>query len=194
MLSSRTSPIVHHVSIPELTRDDIDTLGLVAEKGLVLRHQLQDWRDVAAKWSLHSALSPSNEGVPTIDTRMQLGLILSHAISLCLSNLYRHEHYVFLDLETPVLGEAARLAHAREILSLVSTALRETNIAAIMFCWPLQVAALRLSMDANARRQSMAMLEDIEKRGYKVSIHYRKVIQREWQKGEFVDQMVEVQL
>ena len=143
-------------------------LRRVAEEGILLRRQLDEWRQMASGWSRKSDCSSPNGKPPVMDTPMQLALVLFHTLCIITSILYAREHYALLGLDVPILSDATKDAHAQKVLDLVSVALQKTNVAAVLFCRPIQAAALRLR-DAASKQQSLDLLAEIGKRGFAVS-------------------------
>ena len=182
----RGDPAVYHAELSDLTEIDIETLRHMAEEGVQLRRQLSGWQRMALAWSLNRGDDSSQSVSSAIDAQMQLALVLFHTMSICLGNMYRHSHYDFLGLDVPVLDADTKIAHSRRVLDLVSEALDGTSLAAVLFCWPVQVAALRLSMDAESKQRSMCILDEIGQRGFAVARHFQRVLRDHWEKFDLV--------
>ena len=134
------------------------------------------WHTLALMWSQSHI---PKEG---IDAPMQLALILYHTMSTCLSNIFRSQHYSRLGLEVPRLSDEASLMHASRILDLVEIALQKSNLAGFLYCWPVQVASLRYGISMQQRERSLAIIKEIEKRGFVVSKPFEVLMRQGWWK------------
>lgn len=113
---------------------------------------------------------------------MQLALILYHTLSICLSNIFRSQDYSRLGLEVPRLPDEANLMHVSRILDLVEIALQQTNLAGFLYCWPVQVASLRYGISMEQRERSLAIVQEIEKRGFVVTKPFEALMRQGWWK------------
>ncbi|KAK4935329.1 hypothetical protein LTR10_023591 [Elasticomyces elasticus] len=161
---------------PVTSKEVSKALHDAAADGMKLRSMMDQWHTLALMWSQSHI---PKEG---IDAPMQLALILYHTTSICLSNIFRSQHYVRLGLEVPRLSEEANLMHASRILDLVDIALSKTNLAGFLYCWPLQVASLRYGISIEQRERSLAMMKEIEKRGFVVSKPFEALMTQGWWK------------
>jgi Fungal specific transcription factor domain len=136
-----------------------------AFEGLTLRSSLESWRVMASEYSARSqTLSPRFE-----DLQMHLADIYYHAISIYLSGIFDH-HTVYTDLAitTPTLSQAQIDSHLDAILGGVDATLKHTNLAGVLFLFPLRVAGAR----AREKRQQetlVGLLKTIAQKGFRVS-------------------------
>jgi hypothetical protein len=158
---------------PNPPRDEILDKALLhlASEGIALRTALIQWLDSFNDWlSLDSARKE--------DARSTLANIYFHAISIYLSGIfdYRHQFNEFLSAALPL--EDIR-AHVCGILQSTEVALRTTNLAGILFFFPLRVAGARARC-SEQRTAILAMLDRISERSFMVAHAFSDDLRALW--------------
>jgi hypothetical protein len=146
-----------------------------AEEGLRLQSALSDWETSALGWSATS--KPM-----TNDLQMMLATIYHHAISIYLSGTF--DYFPFWDeshIPTPTLSSSQIQAHVKAILGMVAIALKETNLAGILFLFPLRVAGAR-AQSLEHRLEIARMLGDITRRGFVVADAFTVDLTELWER------------
>jgi hypothetical protein len=146
-----------------------------ADEGIRLRSALSSWKTFALAWS---ATSP----VTTIDLQMMLATIYHHAISIYLSGTF--DYFPYWDesgIPTPSISSSQVQAHVKAILGMVATALNETNLAGILFLFPLRVAGAR-AQSLEHRVEIARMLGIITQKGFVVADAFTMDLEELWER------------
>ncbi|KAF7597155.1 hypothetical protein BBP40_009494 [Aspergillus hancockii] len=134
-------------------------LGLAAE-GFVIRSGLDDWYANFQQWSVDT-------GTPEHHPESVLATIYFDAISIYLSGIFDYRSQ-FNEIPTPTISQAAVQNHVDAILGNTEIALKTTNLAAVLFFFPLRVAGARVTT-IRETESIRAMLGEISVRGFVVA-------------------------
>jgi Fungal specific transcription factor domain len=150
-----------------------------AAEGIRLQSALSNWKTVALTWS---ATSPMR----TSDLQMMLATIYHHAISIYLSGTF--DYFPYWDesgIPTPSIPPSQVQAHVKAILGMVATALNETNLAGILFLFPLRVAGAR-AQSLEHRVEIARMLGIITQKGFVVADAFTMDLEGLWERKAVV--------
>ena len=154
------------------------TLLDLAEDGHALRDALRDWYDHFQIW-LKCGIHPSD------DPRSALAAIYYHGISIYLSGLYDYRPQ-FNHINAPSLPFETIQMHVDSILSRTEMALRTTNLAGIMFFFPLRVAGAR-AVSSNQKSSILRMLKAISGRNFVVADAFTQDLSTFWREKEVAE-------
>jgi Fungal specific transcription factor domain len=146
-----------------------------ANEGFRLQSALADWKTTALTWS--STLS-----LKTSDLQMMLAKIYHYAISIYLSGTF--DYFPYWDeshIATPTLTSSQIQAYVKAILGMVTLALKQTNLAGILFLFPLRVAGAR-AQSLQHRFEIARMLGDITRRGFVVADAFMMDLTELWER------------
>ena len=146
-----------------------------AAEGIRLQSALSNWKTFALAWSATSS-------VTTIDLQMMLATIYHHAISIYLSGTF--DYFPYWDesgIPTPSISSSQVQAHVKAILGMVATALNETNLAGILFLFPLRVAGAR-AQSLEHRFEIARMLRIITRKGFVVADAFTMDLDELWER------------
>jgi hypothetical protein len=162
---------------PNSTRDGIseEALLLLASEGIILRTGLYTWLDSFKAWL---NLDLTREG----DPRSTLANIYFHAISIYLSGIFDYR-YQFNHIISASLPSEDIQVHVQEILQHTEAALKTTNLAGILFFFPLRVAGARARTSVQ-RSEILAMLDRISERSFVVAHAFSEDLKALWQPPE----------
>lgn len=154
------------------TDDEIQNgLLATASMGLLLRGSLESWQINFQTWKEQSIIS-------TIDPRSVLAKIYYHSISIYLSGLFDY-HSQYNEILNPTLQFETVQFHVNEILNTATEALLTTNLAGILFFFPLRVAGAR-AVTSIQKALILGMLREISKRSYIVADAFVEDLQGLW--------------
>lgn len=146
-----------------------------AAEGIRLQSALSSWKTFALAWSATSSMT-------TIDLQMMLATIYHHAISIYLSGTF--DYFPYWDesgIPTPSISSSQVQAHVKAILGMVATALNETNLAGILFLFPLRVAGAR-AQSLEHRVEIARMLRIIKQKGFVVADAFTMDLEELWER------------
>lgn len=146
-----------------------------AAEGIRLQSALSSWKTFALSWSATSSMTT------TIDLQMMLATIYHHAISIYLSGTF--DYFPYWDesgIPTPSISSSQVQAHVKAILGMVATALNETNLAGILFLFPLRVAGAR-AQSLEHRVEIARMLGIITQKGFVVADAFTMDLEELWE-------------
>ena len=147
-----------------------------AAEGIRLQSALSSWKTFALAWSATSSMTT------TIDLQMMLATIYHHAISIYLSGTF--DYFPYWDesgIPTPSISSSQVQAHVKAILRMVATALNETNLAGILFLFPLRVAGAR-AQSLEHRAEIARMLGIITRKGFVVADAFTMDLEELWER------------
>jgi len=151
----------------------------LAAAGLSIQSALESWRASAP------ASSPSSS-TKMNDDQMILALIYYHAISIYLSGTFDyHTHWNDHHIPTPMLPPNEIQKHVTVILNMVNSTLEQTNLAGILFFFPLQVAGSRVQ-SVQQRSGISRMLRHISRRGFVVADAFTVDLEELWERKGIV--------
>lgn len=150
-------------------------LQQLAAEGLSLQSALTTWKSSALQWSS----SRSSD-----DNQLLLSLIYHHATSVYLSGTFDYHPTFFATrgIPTPTLSPTTIQTHVSAILTMVRTALDQTDLAAILFFFPLRVAGARVRTTGQMA-DIAGMLKDIACRGFVVADAFTLDLEDLWETG-----------
>jgi hypothetical protein len=158
---------------PDPPRDEIldEALLHLASEGIAIRTALNKWLESFNEWLVLGFAHKE-------DTRSTLATIYFHAISIFLSGIfdYRHQFNEFLSAALP---QEDIQAHVCGILQNTEVALRTTNLAGILFFFPLRVAGSR-AKSSEQRSAILAMLDRISERSFVVAHAFSDDLKTLW--------------
>jgi len=146
-----------------------------AAEGIRLQSALSSWKTFALAWSA----TPSTT---TVDLQMMLAMIYYHAISIYLSGTF--DYFPYWDqsgIPTPSISSSQIQAHVKAILGMVATALNETNLAGILFLFPLRVAGAR-AQSLEHRFEIARVLRIITRKGFVVADAFTMDLDELWER------------
>ncbi|KAG2412388.1 hypothetical protein HFD88_009945 [Aspergillus terreus] len=147
-------------------------LDLAAE-GFVVRSALSDWYATFQKWS-------ADTSTPAHNPQSLLATIYFHGISIYLSGIFDYRAQ-FSEIPTPTISRTVVQTHVDAILRMTQIALKTTNLAAVLFFFPLRVAGARVT--AAPETESIgAMFRDISKRGFVVADAFMTDLKSLWRR------------
>ena len=159
---------IHHLQQPSLKSDAADslpTLTSLANEGLQLRSALLSWKIAANTWEESLQLRTRSPGLTmrSADTQMLLGQTFYSAISIFLSGVYDYHihHWDEKSIACPILPNIAVKDHLETILELTAQALGTTQLAGLLFLFPLRVAGAR-ARSATHREEIKRLLRMVE--------------------------------
>ena len=151
------------------------TLLELAAEGFIVRSALHDWYATFQKWS-------ADNGTPTHNPQSILATIYFHSISIYLSGIFDYRAQ-FNKLPTPTISQDVVQNHVDEILRITEISLKTSNLAAVLFFFPLRVAGARVTT-ARETESICAMLGEISMRGFVVADAFTVDLKSVWhQKG-----------
>ena len=109
-----------------------------------------------------------------------LAVIYYHAISIYLSGTF--DYFPYWDenhVQAPTLSSSQIQAHVAVILRMIANELKETNLASILFLFPLRVAGAR-ARSAGQRLEIARMLGEITSRGFVVADAFTIDLEELW--------------
>jgi hypothetical protein len=118
----------------------------------------------------------------TTDLQMVLATIYHHAISIYLSGTF--DYFPYWDesgIPTPSIPSSQIQAHVKAILGMVAMALNETNLAGILFLFPLRVAGAR-AQSLEHKVEITRMLGIITKKGFVVADAFMMDLEDLWER------------
>jgi hypothetical protein len=147
-------------------------LQAIAADGLDLQLSLHGWGTAATSWWAPSA--------PAEDVQMTLSLIFYNAITIYLSGLfdyfpYWHERHIL----SPIILRSEVEERLQMIMTGVDHALKHTNLAGVLFMFPLRVAGAR-AKTVEQRSLIEGMLNNISKRGFVVADSFVVDLKQVW--------------
>ncbi|KAF7181001.1 hypothetical protein CNMCM7691_000130 [Aspergillus felis] len=147
----------------------------LAAEGFAVRSALGDWYATFQKWS-------ANTGTPAHNPQSVLATIYFHTISIYLSGIFDYRAQ-FDEIPAPTISRAVVQQHVDAILRMTEITLKTTNLAAVLFIFPLRVAGARVT--ASPETESIhAMFRDISTRGFVVADAFTADLKSLWrQKG-----------
>lgn len=128
----------------------------MATAGLVLQTAVNNWH--------HQA----NKSFCSSDPQLLLALIYYHGISIFLSGIYDYRTF-WTSYLTPQLTEDEIQHHVQAILTMTEKALYGTNLAGILFFFPLRVAGARSGGNSVSQIRIITMLKAIQARNFVVA-------------------------
>ncbi|KAL6230302.1 hypothetical protein BDW75DRAFT_248787 [Aspergillus navahoensis] len=143
----------------------------LAGEGFAVRSALADWYGNFQKWS-------ADTGTPEHDPHSILATTYFHAISIYLSGIFDYRPQ-FNKLLTPTIVQAVVQNHVDAILRTTEMALKTTNLAAVLFFFPLRVAGARVTT-ARETESIGAMLQEISTRGFVVADAFTADLRSLW--------------
>jgi hypothetical protein len=147
-------------------------LDLAAE-GFVVRSALSDWYATFQKWS-------ADTSTPAHNPQSLLATIYFHGISIYLSGIFDYRAQ-FSEIPTPTISRTVVQTHVDAILRMTQIALKTTNLAAVLFFFPLRVAGARVTA-APETESIRAMFRDISKRGFVVADAFMTDLKSLWRR------------
>lgn len=144
-----------------------------AMEGFRLQSALFNWEASALAW-------PTTSDPKAVDLQMMLARIYYHAISIYLSGTF--DYFPYWDeshIQAPTLSSSQIQAHVTAILQMVAVALKETNLAGILFLFPLRVAGAR-ARSLGQRFEIARMLREITSRGFVVADAFTIDLEELW--------------
>jgi hypothetical protein len=146
-----------------------------ATEGIRLQSALSNWKSTALTWSATSSMR-------TADLQMMLATIYHHAISIYLSGTFDYfPYWDEIGIPTPSISSSQVQAHVKAILGMVATALNETNLAGILFLFPLRVAGAR-AQSLEHRVEIARMLGVITQKGFIVADAFTMDLDELWER------------
>lgn len=139
--------------------------------GLILQDSLDIWNSNFHAWKTQSLLS-------AVDSRSILAKIYHHAISIYLSGLFDYR-FQYNDLLNPTLPFDTIQYHVDGILRTVAEALQTTNLAGLLFFFPLRVAGARAE-SLEHKKLILGMLKEISNRSFVVAGAFVKDLESLW--------------
>jgi len=154
------------------------TLLDLAEDGHAIRSALQNWHDSFQVWS--------NCGIhPNEDPRSTIAAIYYHGISIYLSGLYDYRPQ-FNHINAPSLPFETIQMHVENILSRTEIALGTTDLAGILFFFPLRVSGSRAVISMQ-KSSILRMLKAISGRNFVVADAFTQDLSALWREKEVVE-------
>jgi hypothetical protein len=150
-------------------------ITLVAQ-GTQLRGHLLDWQQ-QVQIQFSSQHKSANSLIQ--ESELLLSLIYFHAISIYLSGIYDYHPQIFSStVVLPTLSQSEIDYHLSSIIKLTGYAL-ETNLASLLFFFPLRVAAAR-SRTTQYRSDVLALLRKVRCKGFAISDFFELEIRALW--------------
>lgn len=144
-----------------------------AATGLIIRNSLNLWNSGFHTWNKQDPSSST-------DPRSTLASIYYHAISIYLSGLFDYRSQ-FNDILAPTLSFETIQIHVSAILSETTNALRTTNLAGLLFFFPLRVAGAR-AVSSEHKNLILGMLKEISKRSFVVADAFVSDLENLWRR------------
>jgi len=143
--------------LPQLSLEDQFTeLESIAVEGLALRISLEQWKSSVHLWPVAN------------DEQMSLALIYYYAISILLSGVFDYfSHWDERGIHTPTITSLEVQENVQQIITMTTTAVRYSNLAGILFLFPLRVAGARV--ETQQEPNILWLLSEISKRGFVVA-------------------------
>ena len=143
--------------LPQLSLEaQFTELHSIAAEGSELRISLYNWRDSVQFWT-----------VPN-DDQMLLALIYYHSISIFLSGIFDYFNYWDeCGIQTPTITQSEVQENVQQIIAMTTTAFEHSNLASVLFLFPLRVAGARVEKSQNSN--ILCLLNEISKRGFVVA-------------------------
>ncbi|GAQ09186.1 hypothetical protein ALT_6507 [Aspergillus lentulus] len=145
----------------------------VAAEGFVVRSALGDWYATFQKWS-------ADTGTPAHNPQSVLATIYFHSISIYLSGIFDYRAQ-FNDIPAPTISQVVVQKHVDAILRMTEICLKTTNLAAVLFFFPLRVAGARVTA-ASETESIHAMFRDISTRGFVVADAFMADLKSLWRR------------
>ncbi|KAE8393317.1 hypothetical protein BDV23DRAFT_170257 [Aspergillus alliaceus] len=137
-----------------------EALFELAAEGFVVRSALLDWYANFQQWS-------ANRGTPEHNPQSILATIYYHGVSIYLSGIFDYRSQ-FNEMPTPTISQTIVQNHVDAILEKTEVALKTTNLAPVLFFFPLRVAGARVTT-IRETELVRAMLREISTRGFVVA-------------------------
>ncbi|KAL5359303.1 hypothetical protein BJX96DRAFT_56290 [Aspergillus floccosus] len=145
----------------------------LAAEGILVRSALSDWYATFQKWS-------ADTGTPAHNPQSLLATIYFHSISIYLSGIFDYRAQ-FSEMPTPTISKTVVQKHVDAILRITKITLKTTNLAAVLFFFPLRVAGARVT--ASPESESIhAMFRDISSRGFVVADAFMTDLKALWRR------------
>jgi hypothetical protein len=145
----------------------------LAAEGFVVRSALDNWYATFQKWS-------ADTGTPAHNPQSVLATIYFHSISIYLSGIFDYRAQ-FNEMPAPTISQAVVQKHVDAILRMTEMALKTTNLAAVLFFFPLRVAGARVTA-ASETESIHAMFRDISTRGFVVADAFMADLKSLWRR------------
>jgi len=138
------------------------------------------------RWRASAPASSPSSSTKMNDDQMILALIYYHAISIYLSGTFDyHTHWNDHHIPTPMLPPNEIQKHVTVILNMVNSTLEQTNLAGILFFFPLRVAGSRVQ-SVQQRSEISRMLRHISRRGFVVADAFTVDLEELWERKGIV--------
>lgn len=145
----------------------------LAAEGFVVRSALGDWYAAFERWS-------ADTGTPAHNPQSLLATIYFHSISIYLSGIFDYRAQ-FSEIPAPTISQTVVQKHVDAILQMTEITLKTTNLAAVLFFFPLRVAGARVT--ASPETESIhAMFRDISSRGFVVADAFMADLKTLWRR------------
>jgi hypothetical protein len=145
----------------------------LAAEGFVVRSALSDWYASFQQWSVES-------GTPEYHPHSVLATTYFHAISIYLSGIFDYR-FQFNEIPTPIISQTVVQDHVDAILEKTEVTLKTTNLAAVLFFFPLRVAGARVTT-IRETESIRAMLREISTRGFVVADAFTADLKTLWRR------------
>jgi hypothetical protein len=157
----------------------------IASTGLEIQASLHAWAaQVSAKpiaTTPHSAVSHIFAPHYNLESDSLQFTIYYHTTSIFLTGIFYYRPY-WNHLAKPILTASEVQAHVSAILSLTDLVLKSTNLAGVLFLYPLRVAGARARCSEDKSR-ILTMLNIIERKSFVVAGAFVEDLRQLWERS-----------
>lgn len=150
----------------------------MANTGFVVQASLYSWLSQASL-QFDAEMSGLNEHHLNRDPAWLLSDIYYHATLIFLSGIFDYRNY-WDNMATPTLPTSEIQDHVSAILEMVEVALKTTNLAGLLFLFPLRVAGAR-ARSSTQRAAILRMLQNISSKNFIVAGAFLGDLTELWQ-------------
>jgi Fungal specific transcription factor domain len=138
----------------------------LANDSINLQSALLDWYSQSLIWT--ATRSAANPTAPyKLDPQLTIAHIYYHAISIFLSGIFDYRPY-WSHVPAPRLGLQAVEKTLGTLLPMIEAALKTSNLAGVLFLFPLRVAGARTRATPQ-KEQILKLLQSISRRNFVVA-------------------------
>lgn len=152
---------------PAVFDSQLRQLRQLADEGLNVRAALNDW------------YANFCQGAPSTEPQQILATIYYHATSIYLSGIFDYRSQ-FNGMNGPALTQSQVQSHVDGILTNTRLALLTTNLAGVLFFYPLRVAGARVTCEEEATT-IVGMLKEVSERSFVVANAFIDDLNRLWE-------------
>jgi hypothetical protein len=156
----------------------LPVLDELITEGHRIKTLLEDWHRLAISWQTTRSAHKTSH----LDSQMVIAMIYYHTTLIFLSGIFDY-HEQFDHVTEPKLTKIEVQRNVSDILILSTAALKKTNLAGILFFYPLRVAGAR-AKTTEQKSSILAMLEDVSLRNFVVADAFLHDLTQLWASQE----------